>query len=140
MSWQLYYGCDWLTQLKRLEQDNAYPKQLAIWYRKGFAEYEDKIKLIRIPEGYDSSCHLFQILLKKRDECMLALNRQEIYPGVHYVDNTTYRMYSYADRSCPNARYMSEYVMSLPMHLKLIYDDVQTVIKAVVDFVENTAK
>ena len=69
-----------------------------------------------------------------------ALNQQEIYPGVHYVDNTTYRMYSYADGTCPKARYFSDHVISLPMHLKLTYDDVQTVIKAVIDFVENTAK
>lgn len=129
-----------LTQLKRLEQDNAYRKQIASWYRKGFAGYEDKIKLIRIPESCDSSCHLFQILVDRRDECMLALNQQEIYPGVHYVDNTMYRMYSYADGSCPNARYMSEHIISLPIHLRLTYDDVQTVIKAVIDFVENTAK
>ncbi len=127
-----------LVQLKYLERDNAYRRQLAEWYTQGFAGHEDKIKLVEVPEDCESSRHLFQILVEKRDELMLALNQQEIYPGVHYVDNTEYRMYAYAQGTCPKAHDVSEHVVSLPMHMKLTYEDVQTIIKAVVDFHENT--
>lgn len=127
-----------IVQLRQLDKDNAYRRQIAQWYTEGFKGYEDKIKLVKIPENCESSRHLFQIIVDRRDELMLALNQQEIYPGVHYVDNTEYRMYKYADGTCPNARYISEHVISLPMHLRLTYEDVLTVIKAVTEFVENS--
>ena len=125
-----------LVQLKYLDRDNAYRRQLAEWYTKGFEGHEDKVKLVHIAEDCESSRHLFQILVEKRDELMLALNQQEIYPGVHYVDNTEYRMYAYAQGTCPKAHEISEHVISLPMHMKLTYEDVQTIIKAVLDTVE----
>lgn len=124
-----------IVQLRHLDHDNAYRRQLAEWYTQGFKDCGDKIKLVRIPENCESSRHLFQIIVDKRDEMMLALNQQDIYPGVHYVDNTEYRMYQYADGSCPNARYISEHIISLPMHLRLTYEDVQFVIKVVKEFV-----
>lgn len=124
-----------LVQLRYLDRDNAYRRQLAGWYRKGFEKYQDRIKLAEISSDCESSCHLFQIIVENRDEMMLALNQQEIYPGVHYVDNTEYRMYAYADGTCPNARYISEHVISLPMHLRLTYEDVQKIIHTVIDFI-----
>lgn len=126
-----------LAQLKYLDRDNAYRRQIATWYRAGFEKYSDRIKLVRIAADCESSCHLFQIIVDHRDELMLALNQQEIYPGVHYVDNTEYPMYAYADGTCPNARYISDHVMSLPMHLRLTYEDVQLIIRAVTDFVKE---
>ena len=124
-----------IVQLRLLDKDNAYRRQIADWYTEGFKEYGDKIKLVNIPDDCVSSRHLFQILVENRDETMLALNAQEIYPGVHYVDNTEYRMYAYADGTCPKARYASEHVISLPMHMQLSYEDVQTIIAAVVKIV-----
>lgn len=122
-----------LVQLKHLDRDNAYRRQISSWYEEGFAKYSDKIKLIRIPANCESSRHLFQIVVEKRDELMLALNAQEIYPGVHYIDNTGYRMYSYAAGTCKQSEYISEHVLSLPVHMRLSYEDVQKVIKAVVE-------
>lgn len=129
-----------LVQLKYLDRDNAYRRQIAEWYTKGFEKHSDKIKMVEIPDDCESSRHLFQILVDKRDELMLALNSQEIYPGVHYVDNTEYRMYSYAKGTCPKAHYVSEHVISLPMHLKLTYEDVQTIIHAVIAGVNSEVK
>lgn len=126
-----------LAQLKCVEKDNAYRRQIAKWYTDGFENHQEKIKLVNIPEGCESSRHLFQIIVEKRDELLLYLNEKEIYPGVHYVDNTEYRMYQYADGTCPNARYYSNHVLSLPMHMRLTYDDVQRIIKEVIEFVEK---
>ncbi len=126
-----------LVQLQHLDKDNAYRRQIALWYKNGFEKYKDKIKLVRIPEGCESSCHLFQIIVEDRNGLMEFLNKNDIYPGVHYIENTQYRMYAFAKGTCPNATYYSDHVLSLPMHLRLTYQDVQYVIAKVVEFVNR---
>ncbi|MPN02547.1 UDP-4-amino-4-deoxy-L-arabinose--oxoglutarate aminotransferase [bioreactor metagenome] len=126
-----------LAQIKHLDKDNAYRRQIAKWYTDGFAPHSDKIKLVHVPGNCESSRHLFQILVENRDDLMTYLNKHDIYPGVHYVDNTEYRMYSYAKGECINAAYASEHLISLPLHMRLEFEDVQTVIKNVVVFITN---
>ena len=46
-------------------------------------------------------------------------------------------MYSYAANTCPQAAYVSDHVISLPMHMRLSYEDVQLVIKKVIEFIEQ---
>lgn len=124
-----------LVQLKHLDEDNAYRRQISEWYTQGFKTYEDKIKLVVIPESCESSRHLFQVLVEDRDGLMLALNSSDIYPGVHYIDNTHYKMYDYAVNTCPKASFISDHVISLPIHMRLSYEDVQKVISEVIKFV-----
>lgn len=126
-----------LVQLRYLDRDNAYRRQLAKWYRDRLSEYPDEIKLVRIEDGCESSHHLFQICVEKRDELMMALNAAEIYPGVHYANNINYRMYEYAAGTCPYADYVNDHTISLPMHLYLTYDDVQRICDVVIDFVKR---
>ncbi len=77
----------------------------------------------------ESARHLYQVLVDRRDEVMVALNGARIFPGVHYRDNSLYAMY--ADQPpCPNARRASERVISLPMHLQLDRSDVDRVCEA----------
>lgn len=121
-----------LVQLKYLDRDNAYRRQLAGWYRDRLSLYPNEIKLVHIPEGCESSTHLFQIMVENRDELMLELNSAGIYPGVHYTDNTNYRLYSYAKGTCPYAESVSERVISLPMHMELTYGDVQYICDEVI--------
>lgn len=124
-----------LVQLKYLDRDNAYRRQLAEWYRARLSKYPDKIKLVKIEKGCESSCHLFQIMVDNRDELMVFLNAAEIFPGVHYADNTNYRMYAYAKGTCPYAEYVSDHTMTLPMNLYLTYSDVQFICDEVIKFV-----
>ena len=63
---------------------------------------------------------------------MARLNEADIFPGVHYRDNTLYRMFAYADGTCPAARLASDEIISLPLHLRLADADVDRVIEAVV--------
>jgi dTDP-4-amino-4,6-dideoxygalactose transaminase len=62
---------------------------------------------------------------------MEFLNANEIFPGVHYKDNTQYEMYSYAAGSCPNAASASQEIISLPLHLFLDDEDVFRVVDLV---------
>lgn len=116
-----------IVQLRYLDRDNSYRRQIARWYRENLRDLGDKVKFVRIEEGCESSYHLFQILVNNRDELMLRLNQEQIYPGVHYITNTNYKMYSYAQGTCPFADYVSEHVISLPMNLYMTYDDVSRI-------------
>ena len=114
-----------LTQLKYLDNDNAYRRQICAWYRGALAKAD--VSTIRIADGCESSCHLFQIRVANRDELMLAMHEHEIYPGVHYRDNTDYPMYAHGRGKCPNAHAASNEIISLPLHMGLTHADVLAV-------------
>lgn len=115
-----------LVSLKYLDRDNAYRRQLAQWYEELFVE-NDKIKTIPMAEGCESSRHLFQIRISNRDEVMLALHEHDVYPGVHYRDNTAYRMYAHGAGMCPESHKASDEILSLPMHMGVSRQDVEFV-------------
>lgn len=122
-----------LVQLKYLDVDNAYRRQIATWYDELFADVR-KIKTIQIPDGCESSRHAFMIRVNNRDELLLALNECEIYPGVHYRDNTEYDMYSYAQGTCPKANEASNQLLSLPLHLRLTRQDIEYIAQQVIAY------
>lgn len=114
-----------MVSLKYLEADNTYRRQLAAWYDEGL-EGADGIERVPVAPGCESARHLYQVLVDRRDDVMVALNAAQIYPGVHYRDNTMYGMY--ADQPpCPRARRASDRVISLPMHMQLDRADVDRV-------------
>jgi len=119
-----------LVQLRYLDRDNAYRRQVCQWYETGFRG-ADNVGIVPMAEGCESSRHLFQVHLSNRDETMLALNENGIYPGVHYRDNRAYPMFREDSDTCPNATRMSERIMSLPLHLRLTKADVDVVVEAV---------
>lgn len=122
-----------LVQLRHLDRDNAYRRQITAWYDQGFKDAA-KIKVVQTAPGCESSRHLYQIDVDNRDELMLALNEAEIFPGVHYRDNREYRMFAREVDDCPNSTRMSERILSLPMHMRLTFQDVQQVIKHVIAY------
>ena len=122
-----------LVQLKYLDNDNAYRRQLARWYEELLSEHAN-IRLIPITKNCESSRHLFQIRVKNRDELMLALNEHEIYPGVHYRDNTEYRMYASGKGNCPNAHAASNEILSLPMHMGVSRKDIEQIAELIVRY------
>jgi len=119
-----------LVQMKYLDRDNAYRRQICNWYEAGFAQ-APQVGVVRMAEGCESARHLFQIYVSNRDELMLALNESGIYPGVHYRDNRAYSMFQQDSDTCPNATRMSNQIISLPLHMRLTKADVDTVISAV---------
>lgn len=118
-----------LVQLKYLEQDNAYRRQLAKWYDKKFEN--TPVKTTPTAPGCETSQHIYTIRIPDRDKTLLTLNSLNIFPGVHYLNNIKYRMYSYAEGTCPNAEDISNTILSLPLHLKLSKTDI--------DFIADSA-
>ena len=115
-----------LVALKYVESDNAYRRQVCDWYDE-WLEGEPLIERVPVAAGCVSSRHLYQVMVDRRDEVMVALNELQIYPGVHYRDNTVYPMYMEADGTCPRAKRASDRLISLPLHLRLGQHDVKRV-------------
>lgn len=115
-----------LVGLKYMEQDNAFRRDLAAVYDAELAGASGVERIVMVP-GCTPSRHLYQVLVERRDEVMVGLNARGVYPGVHYRDNTLYRMYAQAEGTCPRARRASERVISLPLHLRLTVDDARRV-------------
>ena len=115
-----------LVQLKYLEQDNAFRRQVAQWYLAGL-DGRAGIRLVPLAPQCESATHLFQVRVANRDALIVELNRNEVYPGVHYRDNTEYAMYAHARGTCPRAHAASAEILSLPLHLRLTRADVDKV-------------
>ena len=126
-----------LVQLKYVDRDNSYRRTICNWYRERLEPYADKIKFVKIEDGCESSCHLFQILVDDRDALIVALNQAGISPGVHYIANTNYRMYDYAKGTCPYAEYVSEHTLSLPLNLYLSRSDVDYICDEIIKYIEK---
>ena len=122
-----------IVQLKYLDIDNAYRRQIATWYREGFAN-ASHVGTVEITDGCESATHLFQVRVKNREAVMLALNQHEVFPGVHYRDNTEYRMFSYGKGTCPQAHLASSEIISLPLHMNLTRHDVMHVAQLVAQY------
>jgi len=119
-----------IVGLKYLEEDNKRRREICDIYEEGFKDsFLDTIKVS--PSTHLSSRHLYQISVPNRDQIMTYLNTQQIYPGVHYRDNTLYKMYKYGYGSCPNAHKLSQQIISLPLHMGLTDEEIKYVIKNV---------
>ena len=119
-----------LVALKYLNEDNQKRREICNLYDEGF-KGNDLIKIIPHNEDCISSRHLYQIRVSNRNSVMEYLNANDIFPGVHYKDNTEYQLYSDAKGTCPNAYKLSEEIISLPLHMFLTESDIAKVIKVV---------
>ncbi len=116
-----------LVALKYVDYDNAYRRSLCGWYDELL---DEKVQRVPVRDGCESARHLYQILVEHRDHVMLGLHEYQIYPGVHYRDNTTYPMYASMRGTCPRALDASTRIISLPLHMRLTREDVARVSQA----------
>jgi dTDP-4-amino-4,6-dideoxygalactose transaminase len=124
-----------LVQLKYLDEDNRYRNQLADNYID-LLQSNARIKIIPVAPDCISSRHLFQVLVPNRDNVIQALYDNQIYPGVHYWDNTEYPMYNFAKGTCPNAERYSRELLSLPLHLNIAGSDQQQIVEVLLKAVK----
>ena len=124
-----------LVQLRYLDQDNAYRRQIASWYRMGL-DGNNRVSVVPTAPGCESSQHLVQIRVRDRDQIMLALNEHGVFPGVHYRDNTEYVVYAAAAGRCPEASRASKEIISLPIHMRLGKAEVDMVTELVTRYVQ----
>jgi dTDP-4-amino-4,6-dideoxygalactose transaminase len=129
-------GCFGLVGLKYLDQDNSYRRRLCDIYTN-FLKDSSKIKIVPHNPDCVSSRHLFQILVKNRDEIMLALSKYDIYCGVHYRDNTLYKMYNVQNSYFLKAKDFSNETISLPLHLHISEKDAEFICKSLLEVLKD---
>lgn len=117
-----------IVQLKYLDDDNTQRNNMAELYDQLLKSNQSIKRIFVAPDCY-SARHLYQIIVDNREEVLQLYYDQNIYPGVHYWDNTYYPMYSYAKDTCLNAQRISDSIISLPLHLNMSEEDVVTVVK-----------
>ena len=138
-----------IHQLDRVEANLV--RRCEIWarYDEAFAHLPAFVPPREEP-GTRHSRHLYTLLLDLdqlrtgRDEILGALHRQRIGTGVHYRAAHLHRYYAetfgYARGALPNAEWISDRTISLPLSPKLTDSDVDDVIFAVTRTLEHFAR
>lgn len=107
-----------IVGLRHLDEDNTYRRWLAGLY-DGYLSEIGQVSVVPSPANCVNSSHIYQILVHNRDAVIEKLHTHNIYPGVHYRDNTNYWMYKDQAKWVPNARRVSDLLISLPLHLNM---------------------
>ena len=128
-----------LVQIKYLDEDNKYRNYIASIYDELLKDIP-QVKRVLVAEDCQSSRHLYQIFVKNRDEIMQHFYDNDIFPGVHYIDNTEFSMYSYAGGTCLNAAQRSNEIISLPLHLQLKKEDCIQVVNVLTEGIAKFSK
>jgi len=129
-----------IHQLPRI--DRYWERRQEIWNRYNEAFQNLPVFMPARPEqGTRHAYHLYTLLLDKeqikvsRDEFMNEMARRNIGVGVHYLALHLHpfyqHAYGYRPGDFPNAEWISERTVSIPLSAKLTDEDVQDVIEAV---------
>ena len=119
-----------LTQLKYLDEENARRREIVNMYNKGFGN-NPRIKIVPANHANECSYHLYEMMVPDRDDLLNKLSSVGINCGVHYRDNTEYKVFSYGDGQAPKAREMSQHFITMPLHMWLTDEDVKYIIEQV---------
>lgn len=136
------------SQLDKIDQFIARRKEITEKYNEAFSDIPEIILQKAIPEA-DICRHLYVIRLDldklncSRLEFFNAMAAENVIPQVHYIPTyyfPYYRKLGYKKGLCPNAEYMYEGIMSIPLFPKMTDWDVKTVIDAVKKIVKRYRK
>src|SRR5262249_13479042 len=128
-----------IHELKRIEGNLTRRQEIWRRYDQAFADLPVFLPAPEEPSTPHAR-HLYTPLLNlerlsaTRDEIQLALHRQQIGTGIHYRALHIHRSYrdnfDYSENGFPNAKWISDRTLSLPLSPKLTDADVDDVILA----------
>ena len=129
-----------IHQLRRVERSLRRREEIWNHYNASFADLPVGLPAPDEPQTTHAR-HLYTLMIDgercgvTRDEFMLRLHKQGIGTGVHYIGVHLHPYYSdrfgYRPDSFPNATWISERTVSIPLSPKLTDGDVERVVKAV---------
>ncbi len=139
-----------IHQLRKLSAFNALRSKYAQIYRKELGS----LSQIHLPQdppyGIVHPWHLFIIVIKtetlkiSRDEFIQALSDQNIGTGIHFkvVHQHPYykELFTAKERNLPNANYVSERILSLPLYPSLNIGDVTRVCAVIKEIIKTNAR
>jgi perosamine synthetase len=116
-----------VAQLKYVEVDNARRRTIATFYKDKLSVFPD----ITLPDIdiAQSACHFYPVYVKDRDGLLSFLSASNIFVGVHYRRNDKYA--SYITAELPNAEYIENHTITLPIHLLLTDADLQRIVDTI---------
>ncbi len=119
------------VKLQYLDTWNNRRKEIAKRYQTEIKH--SAIQMQHQPDFADSVYHLFVITTEKRDDLMKYLNSKGIFPGLHYPVpchlQKAYAYLGYQKGDCPNAEYLAEHCLTLPMFAELTDEEVSYIIE-----------
>jgi UDP-4-amino-4,6-dideoxy-N-acetyl-beta-L-altrosamine transaminase len=125
------------SQLKKLAPFVQRRAEIVASYRAAFEE-DERLRLVALRPGCQPAWHLFTVQVKAggpaRNALFSALARRKIGTQVHYIavtDLPLYRRLGYDPGDTPRARAASETLLSLPLFPAMTDQDVDRVIIAV---------
>lgn len=127
-----------LVSLKYLDRDNLYRNYLSKVYLANLKEINKFVEIVNHDEDIVSSRHIFQIAVKNRDDLIQYLSKYNIYCGVHYTNNTNYKLYKNFKADNKNTKYYSKRILSLPLHLHLDKKQIIFICKKIINYYLNS--
>ncbi len=124
-----------LVQLKYLDQENARRREIVKMYNEGFKN-NPNIKIVPAPYAEECSYHLYEMMVPDREKLLDQLAAIGINCGVHYRDNTEYKVFAFGQGTCPKAHEVSQHLITMPLHMWLTDEDVKMIIDNVNKFVK----
>jgi dTDP-4-amino-4,6-dideoxygalactose transaminase len=118
-------------------------KRISIWrkYYDGLKDWSCKngIKIAEIPEYATNNAHMFYILcanLEQRSSIINHLKKYEIYSVFHYISlhSSEYYKNKHGNRELRNSDLYTECLLRLPFYYDLSLEDVDRVIRTLVNF------
>ncbi len=123
-------------KLKYLPAWTKRRQEIAKMYQRGITN--PQITMQFQPENSESAYHLFVVTTPERARLIEYLNANGIQPGIHYPVpihlQKAFDFLNYKKGNFPNAEYLSEHCLSLPMYPELTDDEVNYVIQKVNEF------
>ena len=126
-----------LVQFKYLDRHNHHRANISGMYRESI-EIKDKVKgfvgaIYDLNTGRKSSCHMCVLRVDDRDRLVKKLNKNKIFPGVHYFPNHMYPMYKNYYRELEVAESVWKELITLPLHLGIGMFEVNSLCNVVND-------
>ncbi len=136
------------SQLDKLDMFAERRKEIVRRYNKAFSEIPQLVVQREIPES-DTVRHLYILQLRSED---LKADRKEVYDAlaaegigcnVHYIPVyyfPYYREMGYEKGLCPNAEYLYDRILTIPLYYAMTDQDVEDVIHAVRKVIAHFAR
>ena len=126
-----------IVKLKYLEEWNNKRKLIARRYHNEIQN--NRINFQNHPDWADSVYHLFVVTADNREALTKHLNKNNIYPGLHYPVpchlQQAYRHLGYQEGDFPNAEFLAKHCLSLPMYAELSQDKIDYIIEVLNEYV-----
>lgn len=111
-----------IDQLRHLDNNNARRRDIA-------KEYHDRLECnYKMPYNRDCCYHLYWILVRDRDEFRRKMSELGIETGTHYPSIDRYSYFN--EVKLPVTHYVSDHIVTLPIHPNLENSDLDMIIKS----------